>query len=63
MQQTVKRPNRDELKKLIRTTPFVHIAKKYNVTDNTIRKWCDAEKLPRRASDIKKISEEEWKLI
>lgn len=25
--------------------------------------WRDAEKLPRRASDIKKISEEEWKLI
>lgn len=63
LQRTVKRPNRDELKDLIRTTPFIQIAKKYNVTDNTIRKWCDAEKLPRRASDIKKISEEEWKLI
>ena len=63
LQRTVERPNRDELKNLIRTTPFVHIAKKYNVTDNTIRKWCDAENLPRKVSEIKKISEEEWKLI
>lgn len=57
------RPNRDTLKKLIRTTPFTQIAKQYGVTDNTIRKWCDNENLPRKSSEIKLISEEVWKDI
>ncbi len=55
--------SREELKQLIRTTPFTTIAKKYNVSDNAIRKWCDKFNLPRKVSDIKKYSDEEWNLI
>lgn len=54
---------RDELKKLIRTTPFTTIAKQYNVTDNTIRKQCDKFNLPRKVSDIRTYSDEEQDLI
>lgn len=54
------RPSREELKQLIRTTPFTRIAAQYGVTDNAIRKWCDAEKLPRKVADIKKYTDEAW---
>ena len=54
------RPPREELKRLIRTTPFTTIGKKYNVSDNAVRKWCDAEGLPRKVSEIKSYTEEEW---
>jgi len=37
----VKRPNREELERLINTTPFVQIGKKYGVSDNAIRKWAN----------------------
>lgn len=59
----VERPSRDELKMLIRTLPFTQIASSYGVTDNAIRKWCDAEGLPRKVSEIKQYSEEDWKSI
>ena len=36
------------------------IAREYNVSDNAIRKWCKAEKLPYRVSEIKSYSDEEW---
>lgn len=55
--------SRDELKILIRRTAFTQIAKKFNVSDNTIRKWCDKYNLPRKASDIKKITDTDWELI
>ena len=55
--------NREQLKKLIRTMPFTQIGKQYGVSDNTIRKWCDNYNLPRRASEIKSYSDEEWLLI
>lgn len=56
-------PDRDILKNLIRNTSFVQIGKKYNVTDNAVRKWCDKYGLPRRAREIKQYSEEEWNLL
>ena len=56
-------PDRNTLKNLIRNTPFTQIGKKYNVTDNAVRKWCDKYGLPRRSGDIKKYSEEEWILL
>lgn len=59
----VQRPSRDELKQLIRTTPFVQIGKRYGVSDTAIRKWCDFYSLPRRSTDIKKIDNEIWELI
>lgn len=59
-QRKVIRPSREELKNLIRHTPFTSIAKQYSVSDNAIRKWCDYYNLPRQKSVIKKISDEEW---
>ena len=32
--------NIEELKKLIRNTSFVEAGKKFNISDNGIRKWC-----------------------
>lgn len=62
-QRTCERPSREELKNLIRTKPFTQIAKDFNVSDNAIRKWCDAEGLPRKATEIKQYSDEEWENI
>ena len=56
-------PQRDELKKLIRTQSFSSIEKKYNVSDNAIRKWCKNYNLPTKKSEIKKYSDEEWKEV
>lgn len=56
-------PNREELKKLIRTTSFTTIGKQFNVSDNAIRKWCDKYGLPRRSSEIKKYTEVEWESL
>lgn len=59
-QQRKGRPSREELKALIRTTPFTTIGKKFNVSDNAIRKWCENYNLPKKSSVIKKYSDEEW---
>jgi len=45
---------------MIRTTPFLQIGKKYNVSDNAVRKWCINYGLPSKKSDIKNISDEDW---
>lgn len=54
---------REELKQLIRTTPFTQIGKQFGVSDNAIRKWCDKYNLPRKSTEIKKFSIEEWEKI
>lgn len=54
---------REELKRMIRNIPFLQIGKKYNVTDNAIRRWCKKLNLPYRVKDIKKYTDEEWKKI
>lgn len=59
----VERPSRKILKQLIRIKPFVQIGKQFNVSDNSIRKWCDNYNLPRKKVDINKYSDEEWKKI
>lgn len=56
----IERPTREELKKLIRTESFVSIGRKFNKSDNTIRKWCISYNLPSKTNEIKKISEEDW---
>ena len=61
--RVVEWPSREELKQLIRTTPFTTIGDRFNVADNTVRKWCDRYNLPRRVKDIKSYSDEEWELI
>lgn len=59
----VERPSRVQLKQDIRSMSMLAVARKYNVTDNAIRKWCDSMNLPRRVSDIKNYSDEEWEKI
>lgn len=61
--RTIERPDRNQLKNLIRTTSFVQIGRQFNVSDNTIRKWCKAEGLPEKALQIKKYTDEEWRNI
>ena len=51
---------REELKNLIRTQPFTQIGRRFGVSDNAIRKWCDKYNLPRKSSEIKNYSDEEW---
>lgn len=63
VQRKVERCSREELKKLLRTIPILQIGHKFNVSDNTIRKWCDFYKLPRRVKDIKQYSNEEWEKL
>lgn len=61
--RVVERPEREVLKMLIRNNSFVSIGQQLKVSDNAIRKWCDAEGLPRKKSEIKKYSDEEWSKI
>ena len=62
-QRTTERPMREELKNLIRTTSFTEIGKMFNVSDNSIRKWCKTYNLPTKKNDIKLMSDNEWLLI
>ena len=62
-QRVAERPERNELKKMIREMPFIKIAEIYNVSDKTITKWCSAVNLPSRKKDIKSYSDEEWDKI
>lgn len=57
------RPNREQLKNMIRVLPFTQIGKQYNVTDNAVRKWCDAYDLPRTKKVINIYSDDEWKEV
>ena len=59
----VERPTKEVLKTLIRTKSFVDIGKDYGVSDNAVRKWCDTYGLPRKKTEIKSYSDEEWELI
>ena len=61
--EQVEQISREDLKNLIRTTPFTQIGKQYNVSDNAVRKWCDKYNLPRKTTDIKKISNDDWEKI
>lgn len=60
---TSKPVTREELKSLIRTTPFTKIGEMYGVSDNAIRKWCEGYNLPTKKKEIKAYSQEEWDLI
>lgn len=55
--------NRGDLKTMIKTESFTSIAKKFGVSDNAIRKWCDRYNLPRTKREIKKYTDEEWNSI
>ena len=43
--------------------PLVQVGLMFNVSDNAIRKWCIAEDLPAKKSDINTYTDEEWKNI
>ena len=62
-QREVERPSREQLKLDIRTLPMIQVGRKYGVSDNAIRKWCDSLNLPRKVSDIKSYTDEEWEKI
>lgn len=55
--------SREELKQLIRNKPFTQIAKDFNVSDNAIRKWCDKFNLPRKKTEINKMSDQDWQKV
>lgn len=55
--------SREELKNLIRTIPFTIIGKKFNVSDNAVRRWCDKYNLSRTKKEINSYSNEDWDLI
>lgn len=52
--------SREELKHLIRNYPFTTIGKRYAVSDNAIRKWCEKFNLPKKKTEINNISDEDW---
>lgn len=62
-QQKTQRPNRNELKQLIKNNSFLHIAKKFGVSDNTIRKWCKSYGLPYKRNEIDAFSDLAWQEI
>lgn len=45
-QRKVDRPSYEDLKGMIQYMSFVDIGKKYNVSDNAVRKWCKKYNLP-----------------
>lgn len=57
------RPTREQLKEEIRSNSFLTLGKKYGVSDNAIRKWCKAYKLPYKKRNIDQYSDEEWNKI
>lgn len=57
------RPSREELKALIRKDTFVNIGKKYNVSDNAVRKWCIFYNLPNTKKKIKSYTDEQWLIV
>lgn len=61
--RTKDRPSREVLKNDIRTMSMLKVGKKYGISDNGIRKWCDAYSLPRRKTEIDAYSDEEWEKI
>ena len=63
LQRKVERPSREELKELIRNTPFVKIAEQFGVSDKAICKWCIGENLPSKRKEINSYSDEEWENI
>lgn len=51
----VNRPTKEELQQILLNTKgnFTKVGKQFNVTDNTIRKWCKGYDLPYHSSDYK----------
>ena len=63
LQYVTEHPDRETLKKLIRTLPFTKIAEKYKVSDTAIKKWCKSENLPATKKEINSYSDLDWNKI
>lgn len=63
LRRKVERPQREELKKLIRSLPFTQIAANFGVTDNAIRKWCKSMNLPHTKTTINQYSDKDWEQL
>ena len=61
--RTTERPNREELKMLIRNNSFLSLSKQFGVSDNAIRKWCKSMNLPYQKKIINSYSDKEWEQI
>lgn len=57
------RPSRELLKQEIRQFSFKELGRKYGITDNGIRRWCDSFHLPRTKKEILSYSDIEWDMI
>ena len=57
------RPSREQLKKEIRECSFVSLGKKYGISDNAVRKWCEIYNLPKQKRIINSYTNEEWEEI
>lgn len=57
------RPSREELKILIRNKSFSQIGRDFGVSDNAIRKWCIALKLPHKKQEINNYTDSQWSEI
>ena len=63
LSRKIERPSKEELKQLIRTQSFSALGRKYDVTDNAIRKWCESYNLPKTKKEISKYSDEQWRSL
>lgn len=61
--RVVNRPNREELKSLIRNTTFTELGIRYSVSDNAVKKWCKNYNLPSTKKEIKLFTDEQWELL
>ena len=51
--RVVERPSKEELYQLLVNSNFVKVGQMFNVSDNTIRKWCASYGLSTKAKDYK----------
>jgi hypothetical protein len=58
--QKSKAPEREELVRLIRTKNFSAIGRLFNVSGNSVKKWCRKMGLPDSPFIIQKIPDDEW---
>lgn len=53
--KNVYHPSKEELEAQIYTVSFTELGKKYNVSDNSVRKWCKKFGLPSTKKEIRQI--------